>query len=195
MSYLHHHTLRLEVHSISVPLLSPPTNTFSSQGAIIAHKALDTLSTASGDTIKQIGGLITFGDPNHVWNSLPLPDSIPVASFSSYCVTGSVPDPLCADLPEDFAFPTSPEDITGPFSRLPTLAVGEQQIDAAADIVENFPGQIISSFKAFLSLLQPTKFVRLLLTPEHFTYGNNGMAATAATFVADLPAVKTSLGA
>lgn len=70
--------------------------------------------------------------------------------------------------------------------------MGIEQVHAAADIVADFPGQISKSFTAFLKQLL-TKAVRLLLTPEHFTYGNNGMAATGAGFVADLPAVKTSL--
>jgi cutinase len=71
--------------------------------------------------------------------------------------------------------------------------MGAQQIAAAISIVKHLPGQIMSSFGSFLSLLRPSKFVRLLLTPQHFTYGNNGMAADAATFVANLPAVKTAL--
>jgi len=193
MPFLIDRTLRLEAGSIFPLHTSPPANIFSSQGAVVAHKALTILDSSSGDAIKQIVGLVTFGDPNHVWQSLPLPQSIPTSSFASYCVTGTDLDPLCASLPHDFDFPTSAADIIGPFDQLPTLAVGAQQIAAAASIVKKLPGQIIGSFGSFLSLLRPSKFVRLLLTPQHFTYGNNGMAAEAATFVANLPAVKTVL--
>lgn len=156
-----------------------------SQGAIVAHKALAALDFSKS----KVAGLVTFGDPNHVWNKMPLPASLSAASFHSECVTGSVPDPLCASLPGDFKFPTKPSDITGPFSKLPSIAVGAQQVAAAGSLVKAFPGQLIGSFTSFASLLRPSKFVRLLLSPEHFTYGNNGMAKTAAGAVAKFAAV------
>jgi hypothetical protein len=59
--------------------------------------------------------------------------------------------------------------------------------------VVKFPRQLVKSFGSFVKALQPSQFVRLLLTPEHFTYGNNGMAKTAALFVANIPAVKTAI--
>lgn len=121
---------------------------------------------------------------------MPLPKEIPTSSYISPCVTGSVPDPLCAVLPGDYKIPTSISDITAPFAKLPKLAVGIQQTQAAASLVKQFPGQLWASFGAFVKTLRPSQFMRLLLTPEHFTYGNNGMAKTAADFVAKLSAIQ-----
>jgi hypothetical protein len=154
---------------------------------------LEGLDKTSAPALKLVAGLITFGDPNHVWDNLPLPKSLPSSSFSSYCVTGSIFDPLCAQLPQDFKIPTSVNDIIGPFKTLPTVAVGAQQITAAAKLIVSFPGQLLKSFPSFVRTLRPSEFVRLLLTPEHFTYGNNGMAKTAAGFVANIPAVKAAI--
>jgi cutinase len=160
---------------------------------VVAHKALQGLDKTSTPALKLVAGLVTFGDPNHVWDNLPLPRSIPSSSFSSYCVTGSVFDPLCAHLPQAFKIPTSVNDIIGPFKTLPTVAVGAQEAEAAASLIVNFPGQLLGTFTSFIKALRPSQFVRLLLTPEHFTYGNNGMAKTAAGFVANLPAVKAAI--
>jgi hypothetical protein len=154
---------------------------------------LEGLDKTSAPALKLVAGLITFGDPNHVWDNLPLPKSLPSSSFSSYCVTGSIFDPLCAQLPQDFKIPTSVNDIIGPFKTLPTVAVGAQQVTAAAKLIVSFPGQLLKSFPSFVRTLRPSEFVRLLLTPEHFTYGNNGMAKTAAGFVANIPAVKAAI--
>jgi len=101
-----------------------------------------------------------------------------------------VPDPLCASLPADFKIPTSISDITGPFSKLPTVAVGAQQVKAAASLVLHFPKELAGSVISFVRALTPSHFVRLLLSPEHFTYGNNGMAKEAAEVVAGMKGVK-----
>lgn len=71
--------------------------------------------------------------------------------------------------------------------------MGAQEAEAAASLIVNFPGQLLGTFTSFIKALRPSQFVRLLLTPEHFTYGNNGMAKTAAGFVANLPAVKAAI--
>jgi hypothetical protein len=157
-----------------------------SQGAIVAHKAAAKIDSGAQ---KQIAGLVTFGDPNHVWDQMPLPSCIPSSAFSSSCVTGSVFDPLCATLPSDFKIPTSVNDIVGPFKSLPSICKGIQETEAAASLVVHFPSQLLGSFGSFVKTLRPTQFVRLLLTPQHFTYGNNGMAKAAAGFVAKLPKV------
>ena len=159
----------------------------------MAHKALQGLDKTGATDLGHVAGLVTFGDPNHVWDNISLPRSIPSSSFSSYCVIGSVPDPLCAQLPQDFKIPTSVNDIIGPFKTLPTIAVGAQEAASAATLIVNFPSQLLGSFGSFIKALRPSQFVRLLLTPEHFTYGNNGMAKTAAGFVANIPAVKAAI--
>lgn len=88
--------------------------------------------------------------------------------------------------------PTSLADILGPFKSLPSVAVGEQQAEAAANMVKKFPGELAASWDAFVRNLRSEQFVRLLLTPQHFTYGNNGMAARAADFVAGIPRIKAT---
>jgi cutinase len=143
----------------------------------------------SSAALDKVAALVTFGDPNGVWSNISLPTSIPSSSFSSSCVTGTVFDPLCAQLPSDFKFPTSISDIVGPFSSLPDVTVGMQQVEAAASLIVGFPKQLIASWDSFVSNLTPEQFVRLMLTPQHFTYGNNGMAGQAADFVAGLDAV------
>lgn len=158
-----------------------------SQGALVAHKALQQVSSTALD---KVAALVTFGDPNGVWSNISLPTSIPTSSFSSSCVTGTVFDPLCAQLPSDFKFPTSISDIVGPFSSLPNITVGMQQVEAAASLIIEFPKQLAESWDSFVSNLTPEQFVRLMLTPQHFTYGNNGMAGQAADFVAGLAAVQ-----
>lgn len=70
--------------------------------------------------------------------------------------------------------------------------MGTQQIKAAASLVVEFPGQLKDSWDSFVSNLAPEQFVRLMLTPQHFTYGNNGMAAKGADFVAGLDAVQSA---
>ncbi|CRG89243.1 hypothetical protein PISL3812_06279 [Talaromyces islandicus] len=160
-----------------------------SQGALVAHKALEQVSSAA---LNKVAALVTFGDPNGVFSNISLPTSIPSSSFSSSCVTGTVFDPLCAQLPGDFKFPTLISDIVGPFASLPHITVGAQQAEAAASLVAQFPGQLADSWDSFVSNLAPEQFVRLMLTPQHFTYGNNGMAAEAADFVAGLSAVQSA---
>ncbi|KAH8689500.1 carbohydrate esterase family 5 protein [Talaromyces proteolyticus] len=160
-----------------------------SQGALVAHKALEQISSTALD---KTAALVTFGDPNGVWNNTALPESIPSSSFSTSCVTGTIFDPLCAQIPSDFKFPTSLSDIVGPFASLPNVAVGIQQAEAAANLAIKFPAELAASWEAFVSNLTPQQFVRLMLTPQHFTYGNNGMASQAADFVAGLAPVQNS---
>ncbi|KKA22717.1 Cutinase [Rasamsonia emersonii CBS 393.64] len=119
-----------------------------SQGALVVHKALEQLSSSA---LKQVAGVVTFGDPNHLWDNISLPASI--KSFTSPCVTGTIFDPLCAQLPRDFKMPTSLSDIVSPFKKLPSVAVGEQQAEAAASLVKQFPGQLAASWDAFVHRL------------------------------------------
>jgi cutinase len=135
----------------------------------------------------KVVALTTFGDPNKLFTNESVPAGI---AFHSECIGGTTLDPLCSDLPADFKFPTSLSDITGPFSELPGLGSGIEETAAAASIVLHFPGQLLASRAAFVeALTDTTKMQRLLLTPEHFTYGNNGLTSDAADFVAALPAV------
>ncbi|KAJ7019640.1 carbohydrate esterase family 5 protein [Mycena alexandri] len=103
------------------------------------------------------------------------------ARFGHTCIGGTTLDPLCSNLPEDFVFPTSLADISGPFKQLPGLASGA---------AETSRRRLLASRSAFVAALtDKSKLQRLLLTPEHFTYGNNGLTTSAANFVAGLPAV------
>ncbi|KAF7335752.1 Carbohydrate esterase family 5 protein [Mycena venus] len=155
-----------------------------SQGALVAHKGLSLLTP---EVQAKVVGLVTFGDPNKLFTNEPVPSNV---AFKTECIGGTTLDPLCSDIPADFKFPTSLDDITGPFSQLPHFATGVAETAAAASLVLRFPGQLLASRSAFLdALTDKTKMQRLLLTPEHFTYGNNGLTSDAADFVAALPAV------
>ncbi|KAJ7078439.1 carbohydrate esterase family 5 protein [Mycena belliarum] len=152
-----------------------------SQGARVAHKALALMTPK---VRAKVAGLAVFGDPHALFSSDPVPKGI---AFHSECFTGSLLDPLCSKLPGDFKFPTSIADITGPFSALPGLVSGAEEAKAAASLVLRFPGQLLSARKAFTDALTDTsKMQRLLLSPQHFMYGNKGLTGKAADFVAGL---------
>lgn len=151
---------------------------------MVARKSLKEITPAAQ---KQVKGFVTFGDPNHVWDKTPLPAFIPASAAHSECVVGSVPDPLCADLPSQFKIPTSVDDIIGPFKNLPqNFCVGAQQAKAMASLLVGFPGELKGNLWPVAKALLSSNFVRLLLTPEHFTYGNSPMAKKAANFVIGL---------
>jgi hypothetical protein len=158
-----------------------------SQGALVAHKGLTQVSSSA---LGQVAGLVTFGDPQQLFSNVAPPAGVP---FQSYCVTGTVFDPLCAKLPQDFKIPTGINDVVGPFASLPTIAKGAQEAEAAASLIIHFPGELARNFVSFIKDLRPSQFTRLLLTPQHFQYGNNGQAAEAASFIASLPGVKAAL--
>ncbi|KAJ6558294.1 carbohydrate esterase family 5 protein [Mycena capillaripes] len=152
-----------------------------SQGALVAHKGLALLAPEVQAKVK---GLATFGDPQKLFSSEGVPSGV---AFHSECFTGTILDPLCSDIPADFKFPTSLDDITGPFSSLPGLATSAAEATAAASLVLHFPGQLLASRAAFVEALTDTsKMQRLLLSPQHFMYGNKGLTDTAADFVAGL---------
>jgi len=62
-----------------------------------------------------------------------------------------------------------------------------------ASLLIGFPGELKGNLWPVVKALLSSNFVRLLLTPEHFTYGNSPMAKKAATFVIGLK--KTTLTA
>ncbi|KAJ7285148.1 carbohydrate esterase family 5 protein [Mycena rebaudengoi] len=155
-----------------------------SQGALVAHKGLSLLAPA---VRAKVAGLVVFGDPHNLFSSEAVPAGVAV---HSECFGGTALDPLCSKLATDFKFPTSISDITGPFSSLPGLVSGAEEAAAAASLVLRFPGQLLASTGAFVeALTDKTKMQRLLLSPQHFMYGNKGLTETAAAFVAGLPAV------
>lgn len=51
--------------------------------------------------IELVIGLVRLKDANRGWNNL-LPSGVPSSRFSSFSVTDSGPDPLCAKLLSDF---------------------------------------------------------------------------------------------
>ncbi|KAJ6597459.1 carbohydrate esterase family 5 protein [Mycena vulgaris] len=155
-----------------------------SQGALVAHKGLALLAP---EVQAKVVGLTTFGDPHQLFSSDAVPSGVAV---HSECFTGTVLDPLCSDIPADFKFPTSLDDITGPFKQLPSLVTGVAETAAAVSLVLHFPGQLLASRASFVeALTDKTKMQRLLLSPQHFMYGNQGLTTSAADFVAGLSAV------
>ncbi|KAK7055391.1 carbohydrate esterase family 5 protein [Favolaschia claudopus] len=156
-----------------------------SQGAGVAHQAISLMSSA---VQQKVAALVTFGDPNKLFRpNDKLPSNI---QFHTECLTGTTLDPLCADIPADFKFPTSLSDITRPFTALPGLVKGAEEAAAAVSLVARFPIQLAQSVGDFASTVtNKNKLQRLLLSPQHFTYGNLGLTTTAAEFVAGLPQV------
>ncbi|KAJ7635883.1 carbohydrate esterase family 5 protein [Mycena rosella] len=155
-----------------------------SQGALVAHKGLALLAP---EVQAKVAALTVFGDPHNLFSTDGIPDGV---ALHSECFGGTTLDPLCSTLPTDFKFPTSISDITGPFRSLPSLASGVSETAAAVSLVARFPGQLIKSAGAFFDDVTDTsKIQRLLLSPQHFMYGNSGLTTSAATFVAGLPAV------
>nr|GAT47545.1 carbohydrate esterase family 5 protein [Mycena chlorophos] len=150
-----------------------------SQGALVAHKGIALLS---GSVLAQVKGFVTFGDPASLFGSA-IPDVPSGPQVNAQCFTGTTEDPLCGK--GTFALPKSISDITGPFSTLPTLAVGTEEAAAAAELVADFPGQLLDAGSAFTETLV-THPSRLLLSPQHFMYGNAGLTGDAAAFVAGL---------
>jgi cutinase len=159
-----------------------------SQGALVAHKALAQLDS---DTLGKVAGLVTFGDMWPLYGGAA--DPIDSSTVQSFCVTGTVFDPLCAPLPDGFQWPTSLSDILGPFADLPSVTQGAEEAAAAADLVAHFPGELADALPGALSNLDQLQIQRLLLTPQHFTYGNIGDAASAASFALGLPAVQAAM--
>jgi cutinase len=155
-----------------------------SQGALVAHKGLGLVPQ---DVLPKVAGLGVFGDPNQLFGNSAVPEGV---AFDSQCFTGTILDPLCADIPTDFALPKSIDDIVGPFADLPGLAKGVDETAAAAKLVIKFPGQLLAAGSAFLDTLGDlSKVQRLLLSPQHFMYGNAGSTSATADFIAALPPV------
>lgn len=161
-----------------------------SQGALVAHKGLGQLDEAA---LTHVAGLVTFGDPWHLFSNESLPAAIDDTTVKGFCFDGVALDPLCAPLPAGYEVPETIEGVTGAFSGLPSVAHGVQQVEAAASLVLRFPGQLLKSWSSFVGTLKGGQFVRLLLTPQHFEYGNSGVTTDAAKFIMDLPMVQRAL--
>ncbi|KAF2713255.1 carbohydrate esterase family 5 protein [Pleomassaria siparia CBS 279.74] len=157
-----------------------------SQGSLCAHKSLERINAAP---LAQVKGLVVFGDPNGLMDKIAVPSSINV---SSYCIKDTVvPDPLCSEtLASGFKLPTSFSDledlVLDPLRDLPDLATGVEQTKAAIGILPQLALGFFRNAKYFAKDLLTGNVRRWLLTPQHFSYGNNGMAEEAAAFVAGL---------
>jgi hypothetical protein len=159
---------------------------------LVVHKGIAQLDDS---TLSKVAGVVTFGDPWHWFSDTPLPATIPTANLDSLCLTGTIFDPLCANLPNDFKVPTSISDILGPFADLPSMAIGAQQVKAAAMLLAAFPLQVAQNLSTVVEDLASGQFGRLLLTPQHFLYGNTNQTGLAADFIVSLPGVQSALSA
>jgi cutinase len=118
-----------------------------------------------------------------------VPSSI---KFATYCIKDTVlPDPLCsATLVSGFKLPHSFSELQDlvlePLRTLPDVATGVEQTKAAAALVPSLAVSFMSNAKYFARDLLKGEVRRWLVTPQHFLYGNNGMAEEAAEFVAGL---------
>ncbi|KAF2786042.1 carbohydrate esterase family 5 protein [Melanomma pulvis-pyrius CBS 109.77] len=157
-----------------------------SQGALCAHKGLNRISASA---LPQVKGLVTFGDPNGLMDKLAVPSSV---KFSPFCVKDTVlPDPLCSQtLSSGFQLPTSISElhdlVLEPLRTLPDFATGVEQTKAAVALVPQLAVGFVENARYFAKDLLTGKVRKWLVTPQHFVYGNNGMAEEAAEFVAGL---------
>lgn len=111
--------------------------------------------------------------------------------YQGYCVEGTVlPDPLCTTLSEGFSLPHSFSElqdlILTPLRDLPDLATGVEQTKAAAALIPQLASGLLSNAGTFAKDLVTGNLRRWLVTPQHFVYGNNGMAAEAAEYISSL---------
>jgi cutinase len=154
------------------------------QGALVAHKALGMLNA---QTASQVAGFVTFGSPYRLFDDIPsVPSHIPT---NYQCIEGFNFDPLCASLPEGFRFPDSAWDVIEPFNKLPHFAQGVEETEAAAYMLIQFPAELIEGWSSFVHTLVHDQWARLMITPQSFMYGNDGMAKHAGDWVARLPKV------
>ncbi|KIY65359.1 carbohydrate esterase family 5 protein [Cylindrobasidium torrendii FP15055 ss-10] len=158
-----------------------------SQGALVAHKGLGLLDAATVE--KNVAGLVTFGDPWDLFDhdTMPIDESL----FYTVCEHG---DLLCDELPEGFLPPTL-DQIAHMFDVLPEAAQGEAEIEAAAQGIKLIPGQLADAWPAIKDTIAAGEYQRLMVTPQHLVYGNNGNAAEAGAWALELPKVKAALGA
>ena len=129
---------------------------------------------------------MTFGDPNAIMDNIPVPSGI---AFESWCIDdNALPDALCATV--GISLPTTVHEfddrVIGALKSLPDLATGLAQTKAAAEIVPQLVAGFAENADTFAKDLVHGKVRRWMLTPQHFTYGNNGMAGEAATYIATL---------
>ena len=155
---------------------------------MVAHKGLDLVK---GPALSKVAALATFGDPWQYFGNTPVPQGV---TLLSECFnTGIAVDPLCAPAPNSFKLPKTAAAVVAGLTKLTSTAKSVGQVAAAAKLVAAFPGQLAKSFDAFLANANEQDFVKLLLTPQHFRYGNDGNAANLAKRIAALPAVQKAL--
>lgn len=104
-------------------------------------------------------------------------------------------DPLCSDIhiPKVSGISDAIKQIEEPFKKLPTIAHGAQQTKSAAELVLSFPKQLWVAKGTFAKDVLTGDIGKLMLSPQHFTYGNSGQAEDAAKWVLSLPSVKKAL--
>jgi cutinase len=132
--------------------------------------------------------MTTFGDENALMDDpQTLPSGLP---FKPYCVQDTAaPDVLCtASLGSGIKLPSSLSELqqlmTEKLEGVKAVANNPAQLAAAL----KFPGQLFGGLPSVLgSILKDIatgKVRRWLVLPPHFKYGNNGMAANAAAWIA-----------
>lgn len=158
-------------------------NSTTSQGAIVAHKAIKTLADVEHEDVANIFALVAFGDPNNLWEKINVPSTIEVPPTTMTCIGGTYPDLLCQQkLPK---LPTSLAALKDPWTSPPSVVPDGSLKKAIIATGKQLLAQLPSNFMAFLRQMG----FRIMLLPQHFMYGSNGMADSAAQWVAKLPKV------
>jgi cutinase len=134
--------------------------------------------------------MTTFGDENALMdNPQTLPSGLP---FKPYCVQDTAaPDVLCTDsLTSGIKLPTSLSELRqllgDKLEGLKAVATNPAQIAAALKFPAQLLGDLPKVLGSILKDIATGKVRRWLVLPQHFKYGNNGMAADAARWVADV---------
>ncbi|KAI8965485.1 carbohydrate esterase family 5 protein [Daldinia sp. FL1419] len=149
-----------------------------SQGALCAHKALGELGSAATNVI----ALGVFGDPINVWqDSIDYPEIPKDTTLLSYCEK-TTPDPLCANPTEDF--PQSPkafiDRLKAIWEEVDTTHMDDAQKEAVGELIVELPKQAMKQLGQIGTDIVKGHLRRWMLSPQHFWYGIDGKAKTAA---------------
>lgn len=150
----------------------------------MAHKAIESLADVEISDSYHVAGLVVFGDPNLLWEKTEVPSYIQV---HSKCIAGTYPDLLCTQsLPK---IPTSIDALKDPWTTPPSIVPDGNIKEAILKTGELLLSELPSNFGSFIRQFG----FRVMLLPQHFMYGSNGMAKESAAWVRKLTRVAAAL--
>ncbi|KAK5996767.1 Cutin hydrolase [Cladobotryum mycophilum] len=142
-----------------------------SQGALVAHKSFNYITDKA--TRDRIIALAVFGDPISVWSDTVSFPSIPSnTKFLPYCQT-TTPDPLCANVSEDFPNTAGAfiDKLKAIWADVNQAELNDGQRQALSSLMVQLPSQASKKITKLGKDIIGGHLRRWLLTPEHFWYG------------------------